>query len=269
MRTSPTGTSQRYEPGSPPSRPGPQRLLTIGRISRVARPRAITVGNELQCPGLVGQAFTTWRGFRGSRLRPPHPDHSGARNPQRRAGRLTARVSRSTWRTAGHNARRRHPESDATAGTGCWPTPLSGARRTLARYSTVPIPRRCYSELGTTQHHWPERMHRCCEQRSQDAHEAGAIRLPCSNWSPRQSRWSAWPTPVRLRGCRHCDPGATVIPAALRRTSLGERAGSWHPSPGPRGPSVYPASPDSPEADTWIIHSRRRASGSGCCSGGP
>src|SRR6266699_3358623 len=26
------GTSQRYEPGSLPSRPGPQRLLTIGRV---------------------------------------------------------------------------------------------------------------------------------------------------------------------------------------------------------------------------------------------
>jgi len=34
MRTGPTGTSQRYEPGSLPSRPGPQRLPTIGRLSR-------------------------------------------------------------------------------------------------------------------------------------------------------------------------------------------------------------------------------------------
>jgi len=37
MRARPAGTSQRYEPGSLPSRPGPQRLLTIGRISRDGR----------------------------------------------------------------------------------------------------------------------------------------------------------------------------------------------------------------------------------------
>ena len=40
----------------------------------------------------------------------------GARNPPSRAGRLTARVSRSSWRIAGQRARRRHHESDATAG---------------------------------------------------------------------------------------------------------------------------------------------------------
>jgi hypothetical protein len=34
MRARPAGTSQRYEPGSLPSRPGPQRLQTIGRIPR-------------------------------------------------------------------------------------------------------------------------------------------------------------------------------------------------------------------------------------------
>src|SRR5579859_2768310 len=33
MRARPAGTSQRYEPGSLPSRPGPQRLPTIGRIT--------------------------------------------------------------------------------------------------------------------------------------------------------------------------------------------------------------------------------------------
>jgi hypothetical protein len=31
VKSQPTGTSQRYEPGSPPSGPGPQRLPTIGR----------------------------------------------------------------------------------------------------------------------------------------------------------------------------------------------------------------------------------------------
>jgi hypothetical protein len=38
IESQPTGTSQRYEPGSLPSRPGSQRLLTIGRVG--ARLRA-------------------------------------------------------------------------------------------------------------------------------------------------------------------------------------------------------------------------------------
>jgi len=47
MRTSPTGTSQRYDPGSLPSRPGPRRLPTIGRISHVKRlPAQATVRDE-------------------------------------------------------------------------------------------------------------------------------------------------------------------------------------------------------------------------------
>ena len=86
----------------------------------------------------------------------------GARNPPSRAGRLTARVSRSSWRIAGQRARRRHHESDATAGcrslaawsAGCaipgiaWPdrpphhkhrsTPRTGHRMRAATGATSP-----------------------------------------------------------------------------------------------------------------------------------
>src|SRR2546430_9733038 len=40
------GTSQRYEPGSLPSRPGPQRLLTIGRFPRVKTEPASVTGRD-------------------------------------------------------------------------------------------------------------------------------------------------------------------------------------------------------------------------------
>src|SRR5215469_5929628 len=62
MRARPTGTSQRYEPGSLPSRPGPQRLPTIGRIlacaslrssRKVARP---TAAERLHVAGADGSS---------------------------------------------------------------------------------------------------------------------------------------------------------------------------------------------------------------------
>jgi hypothetical protein len=47
------GTSQRYEPGSLPSRPGPQRLLTIGRLRARAVDQSVTQrGSDFE-PGVV------------------------------------------------------------------------------------------------------------------------------------------------------------------------------------------------------------------------
>src|SRR5262245_57990925 len=61
MRARPTGTSQRYEPGSLPSRPGPQRLPTIGRISRAGRRPAwspsVTRTSSLTCRPIADYAL--------------------------------------------------------------------------------------------------------------------------------------------------------------------------------------------------------------------
>ena len=65
--------------------------------------------------GLGDRACRRLSAGRRSSSRPPTSGNSGIRNPPRRDGRLTARVSRSTRRSASQRARRRHPQSDATA----------------------------------------------------------------------------------------------------------------------------------------------------------
>ena len=60
LKSQPTGTSRRYDPGSLPSRPGPRRLLTIRRISLVKRRAVQTTVRDGQTAVHRAGSPTVW-----------------------------------------------------------------------------------------------------------------------------------------------------------------------------------------------------------------
>jgi hypothetical protein len=114
------GTSQRYEPGSLPSRPGPQRLLTIGRIRRGCS----SAVSHVALSGWPSPASPSWPPA-GNLSRTRHRGPGAAARPglavADRRGPLRRRVFRAAAGVAGWVSDGRGDLAQR-AGGGCWPS---------------------------------------------------------------------------------------------------------------------------------------------------